>query len=686
MTADPPPQTRERAEELRRLIAYHRKRYYVDDDPELTDAEYDALERELGEIEKAWPVLITEDSPTQRVGGQPAEGFPTYRHATPLLSLDNAYDEGDLREWEARLLRVLGDERPTYVVEPKIDGLSISVHYRDGQLERGVTRGDGEVGEVVTANVRTIRSIPERLERPVRFLEARGEIFMPRHAFAGLNLQREAAGQPPFANPRNAAAGAVRLLDPRITAERKLDCFFYSAAAVEGDPSGAGAAPLRQAEALALLRELGLPINPLHRKCEDLQQVLEYVEQMRSQRDELDYEIDGVVVKVDEPELRERAGATSKFPRWAVAVKYPAEQASTRVRAIAVQVGRTGKLTPVAELEPVRVAGSTVSRATLHNEDEVARKDVRAGDTVRIEKAGEIIPQVIRVELDQRPAGTQPFRMPEACPVCGSDAVREEGEVARYCTNAACPAQSREKLLHFASRQGMDIQGLGDALVEQLLSNGLVRDIADLYGLEPDRLAELSRMGPKSAANVVAEIEASRSRPLHRLIYALGIRHVGERAARILAGRLGSLEALAAAEAERLQQLEEIGPKTAAAVRRFFDQAANRDLIERLVSRGINTVALDEERITEAPGDSPLAGKTVVITGTLPQRSRDEAREAVRARGGRVAGSLSKKTDLVVAGESAGSKLDKARELGLRVIGPEEFEQLLSGGTVDERG
>jgi len=681
VSADPPRQARERAEELRRLIAYHRKRYYVDDDPELADAEYDALERELGEIEKAWPALVTEDSPTQRVGGEPAEGFPTFRHATPLLSLDNAYDEAELREWEARLLRVLGDARPTYVVEPKIDGLSISVHYRDGALERGVTRGDGQIGEVVTANVRTIRSIPERLARPVRFLEARGEIYMPRHAFAELNLQREAAGQPPFANPRNAAAGAVRLLDPRITAERKLDCFFYSVSAVDGDPSGAGSAPLRQAEGLALLRELGLPINPLHRKCDDLEEVLSYVERMRSERDRLDYEIDGVVVKVDEPDLRDRAGATSKFPRWAVAVKYPAEQATTRVRAIAVQVGRTGKLTPVAELEPVRVAGTTVSRATLHNEDEVARKDVREGDTVRIEKAGEIIPQVIGVELDLRPEGTQPFRMPGSCPVCGSDAVREEGEVARYCTNAACPAQGREKLLHFASRSGMDVQGLGDALVEQLLSGGLVRDFADLYDLEPDRLADLPRMGPKSAANVVAEIEASKSRTLYRLIYALGIRHVGERSARILAGRLRSLDALAAAEAERLEQLDEIGPKTAAAVRRFFDQPANRDLIDRLVRRGINTVALPEERIVEPERDSPFAGKTVVITGTLPHRSREEAKEAVRALGGRVAGSVSKKTDLVVAGEAAGSKLDKARELGLPVIEPEEFERLLSDHT-----
>ena len=686
MPPDPDRTPRERAQELRRLIAHHRKRYYVDNDPEVSDAEYDALERELREIEDAWPELRTDDSPTLRVGGEPGEGFPTFRHATPLLSLDNAYDEAELREWEQRLLRLLGEARPTYVVEPKIDGLSIAVHYRAGVLERGVTRGDGQVGEVVTPNVRTIRSIPRRLARPVGTLEARGEIFMPRQAFAELNRLREAAGQPPFANPRNAASGAVRLLDPRITAERKLDCFFYALTSVDGDPAGAGKGQLSQEESLAVMRGLGLPINPLHETCRDLHEVLGYVERMRSRRHELEYEIDGVVVKVDEPELRERAGATSKFPRWAVAVKYPAEQATTRVRAIAVQVGRTGKLTPVAELEPVRLAGTTVSRATLHNEDEVARRDVRVGDTVLIEKAGEIIPQVVRVEPSRRPDGTEPFRMPETCPVCGADAVRETGEVARYCTNAACPAQSREKLLHFASRQGLDIQGLGDALVEQLVAAGWVRDIADLYGLDAERLAGLPRMGPKSASNLLAEIEASKTRPLARLIYGLGIRHVGERAARILAGRLGSLEALAAAEAEPLEALEEIGPKTASSVRRFFDQAGNRELIARLTRSGVNTSALPEERIPETQADSPFAGKTVVLTGTLPHRTREEAQAAIEALGGRVTRSVSRKTDLVVAGEDAGSKLERARELGIRVLSPEELERLLSGPPVTEGG
>lgn len=667
----------ERAAELKRQIAYHRKRYYVDDDPEISDAEYDALERELRKIEEAHPELITEDSPSLRVGGEPAEGFPAFRHASPLLSLDNAYSEEELREWQTRLARAIGEGTPTYVVEPKVDGLSISIHYHDGLLERGVTRGDGQVGEVVTANVRTIRSIPLRLVRPAASLEARGEIFMPRTAFEELNRLRQESGEPPFANPRNAAAGAVRLLDPKITASRRLDCFFYALAAIEGDPERPSSVELPHDEALSVMRELGLRTNPLNAGCNDLDEVLSYVERLRAMRDGLDYEIDGVVVKVNEPELRARAGATSKFPRWAVAMKYPAEQVTTSVRQIVVQVGRTGKLTPVAELDPVQLAGTTVSRATLHNEDEVARKDVRVGDTVLIEKAGEIIPQVVRVVPTRRPKGAKPFRMPGACPVCGSDAVREEGEVARYCSNVACPAQSREKLLHYASRTGMDIQGLGEALVVQLTEKQLVRDVADLYKLQPEELAALERMGDKSAANLIAQIGASRTNPLHRLIYGLGIRHVGERAARILAGSIGSLAALAQAAVDDLVALDEIGSKTAEAIQRFFAQAANRDLIERLTNAGINTEALPEEKTTARETESPFSGKTVVITGTLPHHTRDEAKTEVESRGGRISGSVSKKTDLVIAGEAAGSKGKKAQDLGIRVIDAKEFDQML---------
>jgi len=666
----------ERAEELRRLIAHHRKRYYVDDDPEIADSEYDALERELREIETAHPELVTEDSPSLRVGGEPAEGFPTFRHTSPLLSLDNAYGDDELREWQARLMRAIGEAEPSFVVEPKVDGLSISVHYRDGVLERGVTRGDGRIGEVVTANVRTIRSIPLRLVRPVASLEVRGEIFMPRQAFAELNRRREEQGEAPFANPRNAAAGAVRLLDPRMTASRRLDCFFYALASIEGDPADQAPDPLTQDQAFGRMRDLGLRTNPANRTCADIDDVLAYIERLRDRRDGLDYEIDGVVVKVNEPELRARAGATSKFPRWAVALKYPAQQATTRVKAIVVQVGRTGKLTPVAELEPVQLAGTTVSRATLHNEDEIERKDVRVGDSVFIEKAGEVIPQVIKVILDKRPRKTEPFVIPERCPVCGSDAVREEGEVARYCTNVACPAQSREKLLHFASRTGMDIQGLGEALVEQLTDKKIVHDVADLYRLKAEEVAALERMGDKSATNLLEQIEASKKNPLRRLIYGLGIRHVGERAARVLAGRIGSLRSLAEADAEELEALDEIGPKTADTIRHFLEQPANRELIDRLTASGVNTEALEDERIEEVE-ETPFGGKTVVITGTLPHHTREEAKEAVESRGGRVAGSVSRKTDLVVAGETAGSKLDKARELGIEVIDGEEFQRLV---------
>jgi len=665
-----------RAEELRGLIAHHQKRYYVDTDPEIADSEYDELERELREIEAAHPELISEDSPSQRVGGEPAEGFETSQHASPLLSLDNAYGADELLEWQARLMRAIGEATASFVVEPKVDGLSISVHYRDGVLRRGVTRGDGRVGEVVTANVRTIRSIPLRLVRSVDSLEVRGEIFMPRGAFAALNRQREEQGEASFANPRNAAAGAVRLLDPRITASRHLDCYFYALASIEGDPAGAVAEAPTQSEALGLMRELGLKTNPANETCPNIEEVLAYIERLRDRRDELDYQIDGVVVKVNEPELRERAGATSKFPRWAVALKYPAQQATTRVESIVVQVGRTGKLTPVAELDPVQLAGTTVSRATLHNEDEIDRKDVRVGDTVFIEKAGEIIPQVVKVVVEKRPRKTEPFVMPQHCPVCGSDAVREEGEVARYCTNVACPAQSREKLLHFASRAGMDIQGLGDALVEQLTDNKIAHDVADLYGLEAEQVAALDRMGDRSAANLLGQIEASKARPLRNLVYGLGIRHVGARAARVLAGRIGSLGALAEAQAEELEALDEIGPKTAEAIRRFFEQPANRELIDRLVACGINTEALPDERIEEiepSAGETPFGGKTVVITGMLPHHTREEAKAIVEAGGGRVAASVSRKTDLVVAGDEAGSKLEKAQKLGIEIIDGEQF-------------
>lgn len=663
-----------RAEELRALIAHHRKKYYVDDAPEISDAEYDKLERELVEIESRHPELRTADSPTLRVGGEPSQAFVAFRHRSALLSLDNAYSEAELREWEARLARALGEAAQGFVVEPKVDGLSIAVHYRDGRLERGITRGDGTTGEDVTPNVRTIRSIPLRLLQPVPFLEVRGEVFMPRAAFQELNRRREEDGEAPFANPRNAAAGSVRLLDPRITASRRLDCFFYQWAGAEGIE-----APRAQDEALAQMRALGLRTNPMNRRCEDLDAVSAAIEALRSRRRELDYEIDGAVVKVDDLDTQRRAGATSKFPRWAVAYKYPAEQARTRVRDIVIQVGRTGALTPVADLEPVLLAGTTVSRASLHNEDEVRRKDVWIGDMVEIEKAGEIIPQVVQVLKDERSPDARPFVMPDRCPACGSAAVREEGEVVARCTGVACPAKRREALLHYASRGGLDIQGLGDALVDQLIEKGLARDVADLYRLDVETLAGLERMGKKSAANVLAQIEASKGKTLSRLLFGLGIRHVGERAARVLASALGSMDSIAAAPAEGLETIPEIGPKTASSLRLFFEQPANRELLDRLRSSGVAMTAGPDEARLAAPAESPFRGKTVVLTGTLPGRTRDEAKEIVERLGGRVSGSVSKRTDLVVAGEEAGSKLEKARALGVTVIGQEEFERLVTG-------
>jgi DNA ligase (NAD+) len=529
------------------------------------------------------------------------------------------------------------------------------------------------VGEDVTANVRTIRAVPLRLSEAVAFVEVRGEVFMPRVSFQALNAARADAGEPPFANPRNAAAGSVRLLDPKITAARRLDVFFYVLAEIEGED-----APHSQGEGLARLKALGLRVNPLNAICSSLEDVIARIETLRGLRGGLDYEIDGVVVKADDLAIQRDAGATSKFPRWAVAFKYPPEQAETTVRGIIVQVGRTGALTPVAELEPVALAGTTVSRATLHNEDEVARKDVRVGDVVVIEKAGEVIPQVMRVVLDRRPKGAKRFVMPKRCPVCGSEAVREEGEVASRCTGVACPAKRREAILHFASRAGMDIQGLGDALVDQLLAKDLARDVADLYTLDVGGLAGLERMGERSAANLIGELAASKERPLHRLLYALGIRHVGERAARVLASAFGSVEALGSASPEELEATPDVGPKTAAAVRTFFEQPVNQELLRRLAGAGVRTEASAEERRPVPPDDSPFAGKTVVLTGTLPGMSRDEAKARIEALGGRVSGSVSKKTDLVVAGEESGSKLDKARELGVRVVGPEEFRHLLT--------
>lgn len=672
--------TRARAEKrlaaLREQIRRHERLYYVLNRPEIGDQEYDALERELRELETQFPDLVTPDSPTQRVGERPSEQFPTFEHRVPMLSLDNTYNEGELREFEQRIFRVLGGEHEiTYAAELKIDGLSVALHYEHGRLVRGVTRGDGLRGDDVTPNVRAIRAVPLVLQgaRVPHLLEARGEVYLPRSRFEALNRERAGRDEEPFANPRNAAAGSMKTLDARVVAGRGLDVFLYAAARLEG-------AVLRsQWQTLEALRGWGLRTNPESRLCRGLHDVLAYCAEWREKRDALEYDIDGVVVKVDDFALREELGFTSKFPRWAIAYKYPARQAETRVVSITVQVGRTGKLTPVANLEPVFLAGSTVSRATLHNEEEVARKDVREGDTVRIEKGGDVIPKVVEVVLARRPRASRAWEPPAACPVCRQPAVKAEGEVDRRCLNSSCPAQIEERLKHFAGRAAMDVEGLGDVLVRQLVEQGLVRDFADLYALAErrDELIALERMAEKSADNLLAALEASKMRELRRLLFGLGLRFVGERAAQLLARHFRSLDRLAQATVEELTAIHEIGPVVAGSVREWFDQEANRRLVERLARAGVRT----EEECGEAPAALTFAGRQFVLTGELEALTRDQAKAEIEQRGGRVTSSVSKKTSFVVAGANAGSKLDKAQELGVPTLDEARFRRWLAAGT-----
>ena len=659
---------RRRIEELRSEIRRHERLYYVEDRPELTDAEFDRLMSELAELERLHPDLATPDSPTRRVGGEPAEGFATVEHSLPMLSLENAYSWDEAEAWRARLVRALGSEPDGYVAELKIDGLSISLRYEGGVLVRGATRGDGFRGEDVTDNVRTIRTIPLRLGEP-ETLEVRGEVFYPRSAFGKLNAEREAAGEPLFANPRNAAAGTLRLLDSRITARRGLAACLYAIAV-------AGKLPPTQSAALDMLKALGLPAHPHWKRLPTFAEVRSFVEEWGTAREDLDFETDGVVIKVDDRRLQEELGATAKSPRWALAYKYPPEDATTVVREISVHVGRTGVLTPVAHFDPIVLAGTTVKRATLHNYEDLARKDVRVGDTVVVEKGGDVIPKVVRVVTEKRPAESVPFAMPETCPVCGDPVAREEGEVATRCVNPACPAVVREALRHFCSRRAMRIEGLGEKLVDQLVREGLLTDVASIYALTADSLAQLDRWGEKSASNLIAEIEQSRESDLSRLLFALGIRHVGEKAAGTLARRFGSLDALVQATEDDLQGVEEVGPNTAAAVVAWFSHPRHRELVERLRGHGVNF--LSKEPRPAAGG--PLAGKTVVITGSLPGVTRDEAARRLEAAGARIAGSVSKKTDYVVAGEAAGSKLEKAKSLGVETVSWERMLELLEGG------
>ena len=658
--------------DLRDEIRRHDELYYLQENPEISDREYDELIAKLKKLEDEHPELITPDSPTQRVSGRPAEGFPEFVHRRPMLSLDNSYNIDELRAFDERCQRLARDRSFEYVTELKIDGLSLSIHYENGFFVRGVTRGDGFIGEDVTPNVRTIRSIPLKLRNGKRNvvgdIEIRGEVYLPRRIFERINAEREAEGQPRFANPRNAASGTIRQLDPSIVARRRLDMFGYDVLA-----GGRKAFPTHW-EALSWAEQAGFHVNQQRKLCQSIAEVIDFCKGMEAKRDDLGYEIDGVVVKVNSTALQEEFGATGKAPRWAVAYKYPARQATTKVNDIIVQVGRTGSLTPVAMLEPVQLGGVTVSRSTLHNEDEIKRLGLRIGDWVLIERGGDVIPKVIKVIETKRTGTERRFRMPSKCPVCGGQISRPEGEAVSRCVAADCPAQLIGRLLHFASRRAMRIEGLGVALAEQLLDRRMVEDVAGLYALTLDDLASLERMAKKSASNVLAQIEASKSRDLWHLIYGLGIRHVGERTAGILAHEFGSLERLSQATVEELDDVPEIGLTMAQSIRDWFEDAGNRRLCERLRAAGVRTEVEKRARTTM---DDRLADKQFVLTGALPSMTRDEAKALIESHGGRVMSSVSKKTDYVLAGADPGSKIEKARQLSISVIDEAAFKKML---------
>jgi len=622
--------------------------------------------QELLSIEEQYPELVTPDSPSQRVGGQPLPFFSQVRHPSPLLSLSNAFGSGDLKEWDARLKRILGIQQLEYVAELKIDGLSVALTYENGYFVTGATRGDGVIGEDITANLKTIKTLPLKLKNDIPRLTVRGEAYMPKAAFERLNSEREAAGLPLFANPRNAAAGSLRQLDPKIAASRSLLLFIYDIIDAEG------ASPLSQAETLEYLKDQGFPVNPQWKLCKGIEEVFPLCGEWQKQRAELSYDIDGLVVKVNNREYHSQLGSTSKSPRWAIAYKFPAEQGVTRVKDIIIRVGRTGVLTPTAVLEPVRLAGTTVTRASLHNEDIIKEKDVRIGDLVVAQKAGDIIPEVVSVVKDKRTGNEIPFSLPEHCPECGSRIVRLEGETASRCTGGLiCPAQIREGLIHFASRDAMDIEGLGPKVIEQLLDSKLISDAGDLYYLDRERLIALERMGPQSADNLLAAIEDSKKRPLSRLIFALGIRNVGSRAAGLLAERFVTLDKLAQAGSEEMTVIPEIGPKIAEAVVAFFREEHNLKVIEKLKAAGVNMT----EETTGREG--VLSGKKFVLTGRLESMSRSKAKERITALGGEVSDSVSKKTDYLVAGEDPGSKYEKAQTLGVTILTEEELLAML---------
>src|SRR5947207_5038581 len=671
MAKTAPASVKKEIEELREKLRYHEYRYYVLDDPEISDAAYDRMMNRLKELEAAYPELVTPDSPTVRVGGAPREGFSTVRHARPMLSLDNAFSYDALREWDRRVREGSGQEKIEYVAEHKFDGLSISLQFEDGVLTRGVTRGDGTTGEDVTPNVKTIRSIPLRVEAAVLKkvklppdFEVRGEVMMTKMAFDALNREQERIGGKIFVNARNSAAGAVRVLDPSITAARRLDFFAYYLL-VDGKVPFA-----KHSDSLQALKQLRFRASDDWKLCAGIEAVTAYCDDWDAKREKLPYEIDGVVIKVNSIAIQNELGYTAKAPRWAMAYKYPARQETTVVNDIIVQVGRTGALTPVAVLEPVQVGGVTVSRSTLHNMDEIERLGLQIGDTVLIERAGEVIPHVLKVVKEGK--NRRPFRMPKHCPECGSTIHHVEGEVAYRCVNAACPAKRKESLLHFASRHAMDINGLGDKIVDQLVDKGMAKDIADLYTVKLDEVANLDRMGEKSAQNLLDQIEASKKKTLAHLIYALGIRMVGERTGQLLAAHFSSLDELADANEEQLFEVTEVGPKVAAAIAEFFSEPANQKIIKKLEKAGVRPTA--EKRVLKS---HKFEGKSFVFTGSLANRSREEAGELVIQHGGKVSSSVSKKTDYVVVGTEPGSKYDKAKELGVTILTEAEFEKLL---------
>jgi DNA ligase (NAD+) len=671
-----------RIEELRAQVRYHAHRYHVLDDPIISDDAYDALYRELQELEAAHPELITPDSPTQRVGGELREEFTSVEHPRPMLSLSNAFNPDELMAWRDRFLRLLPEDvpEPTYVVEPKFDGLTVVLHYTNGSFVLGATRGDGIRGEDITPNLRTLQALPLRipvagedesgLAAPAR-LVVRGEAYMPIDAFEAFNRAQEAAGKKTYANPRNTAAGSLRVLDSTITALRPLSLFCYQVVEMEGSP-----ALDCQWDALAYLRRLGFPVSDLNRRFTDFQELVDYAVGWEKVRETLNFEADGLVIKIDDFATQERLGAVGNAPRWAVAYKYPAPEAVTRLKRIVVNVGRTGSLNPAAELEPVRIGGVTVSNATLHNADYVAERDIREGDTVVVKRAGEVIPQVLRPVLELRPPGTQPWQMPDRCPVCGEPVEHPEGEVAYYCVNAACPAQLVRSVEHFVSRGAMDIEGFGIRQAELFVELGFLHDVADIYYLTADQLLPLEGFGEKKVSNLLAAIEASKERPPARLLTALGIQGVGGTVAQLLMDHFGSLDALAAAPRDELEQIPGIGPKLAESVTDWFARETNRTVVDKLRAAGVRS----EQEEVAVTGPQPLDGLTFVITGTLPSLSREQAKALIEGHGGRVTGSVSGKTDYLLAGERAGSKLSKAEKLGVAVIDEAGLHEMIDAG------